>query len=99
MFKYSLLSLIIVAGLACPTADAAVSLDGVKNTASEAYAGALSYLSSVKSAVATEAAKCGTVLVENKYPVAIGIVSAAVLSVFAYYMYKKYTSVQSEDSK
>jgi hypothetical protein len=80
-------------------ADAAVSLDGVKNTASEAYAGALSYLSSVKSAVAGKATECGTAIVDNKYPVAIGIVSAAVLSVFAYYVYKKYTGVQSVDSK
>lgn len=99
MFKYSLLSLIIVAGLACPMADAAVSLDGVKNTASKACTEIVTCLSSVKSAVASKATECGTFIGDNKYPVAIGIVSAAVLSVFAYYVYKKYTGVQSVDSK
>lgn len=98
MFKYSLLSLIIVAGLACPMADATISLDTVKKQVSGICTGAMSGLSSAKSAIAGEAAKCGTFIVDNKYPVAIGIVSAAVLSVFAYYAYKKYTDVQSANS-
>lgn len=99
MFKYSLLSLIIVAGLACPLADAAVSFGDVTNMASSAYAGIVNCLSSVKGTVAGKATECGTFIGDNKYPVAIGIVSAAVLSVFAYYVYKKYTGVQSLDSK
>lgn len=98
MFKYSLLSLIIVAGLACPVADAAISFADVKKQTSEVYAEALSYLGSAKSAVAGKATECCAFVGDNKYPVAIGIVSAAVLSVFAYYAYKKYTGVQSTNS-
>lgn len=85
MFKRSLLSLILVAGLACPVAASAVSVSGSVESVTSA-------VGSVKNCLVSKAGQvCNFLFVDHKVAT-LGTVGVAALAVAAFFAYSKYVN-------
>lgn len=85
MFKRSLLSLVLVAGLACPVSASAVSLSESSEAATKAF-------HSVKNGLMTKAGQASNFFFVNHRTATLGTVGVAALAVAAFFAYSKFVA-------